>query len=66
MKKISLEELLNKTGSLFQLTNLAARRARELTEGMKDLVEAGPKEKKTSIAIKEIAYGKVKLKKAEK
>ncbi len=66
MKSIALEDLLAKTGSLFKLTNLAARRARELNDGMKNLVEAGPKEKVTSVAIREIADGKVKLTKPEK
>jgi len=62
MPDIPLENLLEKTGSLFKLTNLAAKRAMELNTGMKKLVEAEPNEKPTTIAIKEIADGKVKLK----
>ena len=34
----------------------------ELNSGMKKLVDAGPNEKLTTIAIREIAEGKVKLK----
>jgi len=64
MDEISLEKLLEKEGSIFKLTNLAAARAMELNGGMKKLVEAGPKEKMTTIAIREIAYGKVKIKKS--
>ena len=63
MSDISLEVLLEKVESIFKLTNLAAARAMELNGGMKKLVPAGPKEKMTTIAIREIADGKVKLKK---
>ncbi|MBF0494799.1 MAG: DNA-directed RNA polymerase subunit omega [Candidatus Omnitrophica bacterium] len=59
---ISLENLLTKEGSLFKLTNLAARRALELNSGMKKLVDADPKDKMTTIAIREIAEDKVKIK----
>ena len=57
-----MEVLLQKTGSLFKLSNLAAARAMELNSGMKKLVDAAPNEKVTTIAIKEIANDKVKLK----
>ncbi len=62
MKEIALESLLDKVESIFKLTNLAAARAIELNGGMKKLVDAGPKEKLTTIAIREIANGKVKIK----
>jgi len=62
MEEIALEELLMKTGSIFKLSNMAAMRAMELNEGMKKLVDADPKEKLTSVAIKEIINDKVKLK----
>jgi len=62
MGDVSLEVLLQKTGSLFKLSNLAAARAMELNSGMKKLVDAAPNEKVTTIAIKEIANDKVKLK----
>ncbi|HNX91404.1 MAG TPA: DNA-directed RNA polymerase subunit omega [Candidatus Omnitrophota bacterium] len=63
MERITLEQLLKATnGSIFKLTNMAAMRAEELNSGMKKLVEANPHDKVTTIAIKEIADGKVKLK----
>jgi len=61
-KEIALEDLLARVSSIFKLTNLAAARAVELNSGMKKLVEAGPKEKVTTTAIREIADGKVKIK----
>jgi len=60
---VSRDELMKKVGSLYKLCNLAAQRAIELNSGMKKLVDAEPKEKVTTIAIKEIAVEKVKLKK---
>ena len=62
MTEIEREKLLDKVGSVYKLCNLAAMRAMELNSGMKKLVEAGPKEKVTTIAIKEIAEEKVKIK----
>jgi len=62
MEEISLERLLEKTGSIFKLSNMAAARAMELNSGMKKLVDAEPSEKVTTIAIMEIANDKVKLK----
>ena len=59
----SIEILLKKTGSLFKLTNLAAERAIELNSGMKKLVDGPHGEKVTVTAVREIANGKVKLKK---
>ncbi len=62
MEKALRETLIQKTGSIYKLCNLAAMRAMELNSGMKKLVEAEPSEKVTTLAIKEIAAGKVKLK----
>jgi len=62
MEKVAREELIKKTGSIYKLCNLAALRAMELNSGMKKLVDMDPSEKVTSIAIKEIAEGKVRLK----
>jgi DNA-directed RNA polymerase omega subunit len=66
MKAIARDELLGKVSSVYKLCNLAAIRAMELNAGMKKLVEADPNEKVTSVAIKEIAEGKVKLKSSKK
>jgi len=62
MGDIPREQLLKKVDSLFKLCNLAAMRATELNSGMKKLVEADPKEKVTTTAIREIAEDKVKMK----
>jgi len=61
MEKDAREKLINQTGSVYKLCNLAAMRAMELNSGMKKLIEADPEEKVTTIAIKEIAEGKVRL-----
>ena len=62
MEEVSLEILLNKVESIFKLTNLAAARAIELNAGMKKLVESAVDEKMTTVAIREIANDKVKIK----
>jgi DNA-directed RNA polymerase omega subunit len=62
MKNIGRDELMEKIGSVYKLCNLAALRAMELNSGMKKLVDADPDEKLTTVAIKEIAADKVKLK----
>ena len=62
MEEVSRDKLLEKTGSLYKLCNLAAMRAMELNGGMKKLVDAEPREKVTTIALKEIANEKVKMK----
>jgi DNA-directed RNA polymerase omega subunit len=56
---------MDEVGSIYKLCNLAAMRAMELNVGMKKLVEADPKEKVTTVAIKEIAEGKVKMRAIE-
>ena len=63
MEEVTRDELLHKIGSIYKLCNLAALRAMELNSGMKKLVDADPKEKVTTVAIREIAQDKVKMKK---
>ncbi|MEA3489611.1 MAG: DNA-directed RNA polymerase subunit omega [Candidatus Omnitrophota bacterium] len=65
MEEVFRDKLLEKTGSIYKLCNLAALRAIELNSGMKKLIDADPNEKVTTIAIKEIAEDKVKLKLAK-
>jgi DNA-directed RNA polymerase omega subunit len=62
MERSLRQELIEKTGSIYKLCNLAALRAMELNSGMKKLIDADPSEKVTTVAIREIAAGKVKLK----
>ena len=59
---MSRDKLIEMTGSIYKLCNLAALRAMELNAGMKKLIDCDPSEKVTTVAIKEIAEGKVKLK----
>ena len=63
MKHIERDKLIEKVGSIYKLCNLSAMRAMELNNGMKKLVEAEVNEKVTTTAIREIAEGKVTLKK---
>ena len=65
MEEVERDVLLEKIGSVYKLCNLVALRAMELNSGMKSLVESDPKEKVTSVAIREIATEKVKMKKIE-
>lgn len=56
---IPIEPLLQKVGSIYKLVILAARRALELNEGAPRLVEMDPKAKPSTVALAEIAAGKV-------
>ncbi len=66
MKIIPMEELLNKTGSLYKLVVLASKRAAELNAGAGKLIDASPKMKFGALALEEIKQGKVRLKKETK
>lgn len=62
MAQFSMDELLEKTGSIYKLCNMAAVRAMEINSGAKKLVDAEPNEKVTTTAIREISEDKVVLK----
>lgn len=64
MSYIPIQELLQKTGSMFKLVILASKRAVELNAGAKQLVESEKSTKVSSIALSEILQGKVKIKEA--
>ena len=67
MEKVSipLEKLLKASnGSIYKVAILAAKRAINLTDGEKPLIEK-PGEKVLDTALKEIRDGKIKVKKAE-
>ena len=66
MYKIPMEELLDKTGSIYKLVLLASKRAIELNSGAGKLIEVNPKLKLTTVALEEIRQGKVRLKEASK
>jgi len=61
MSYVPVQDLLAKTNSIYKLVVLASKRAVELNAGAPRLVEADG-EKISSIALEEIAQGKVKLK----
>ncbi len=54
-----MEKLLEKTGSMYKLVILGARRALELSAGAPKLVEADSKMKPGWVALQEIAEGKI-------
>jgi DNA-directed RNA polymerase omega subunit len=64
MVYIPIEKLLDKAdNSVYKLVMLAAKRTLEIAEGQPKLVSADSSLKPSSIALEEIAQGKVKLKK---
>lgn len=56
---------MKKTGSVYKLVVLAARRASELNEGAPKLVDSESK-KTSTIALEEIAQGKVSYRVSKK
>ena len=64
MAYISLQDLLDKSnGSVYKLVVMAARRALEISEGQPKLVSADPGTKPSTVALEEIRFGKVRVKK---
>ena len=63
MGPVSIEDLLNRCGSVYKLVILSAQRAKAVAEGAKPLVQTSSK-KATSIALEEVLHGRV-LYKAE-
>ena len=57
---VPVEKLYERTGSMYKLVIIAAKRALELSEGSPKLVEGiGGKEKPAVTALREIAAGRV-------
>lgn len=65
MLRVALEDLLDKTDSIYKLTVLAARRALELNMGVPKLIETTDKNS-IVVALEEIAEGKISYKDAKK
>lgn len=64
MVYVALESLLDKSGgSIYKLVILASKRALEIAEGQPKLVEVDSSTKPSSIALSEIAEGKLKYQK---
>ncbi len=61
MPYVALETLLDKSGgSIYKLVVLAAKRALEIAEGQPKLVDTNASNKPSTIALYEIAEGRVK------
>jgi len=64
VENIPVEQLLDKAdNSIYKLVMLAAKRTLEIAEGQPKLVSVDSALKPSTIALKEIAEGKVRLKK---
>ena len=59
---IPIEDLLKRTGSIYKLVLLAARRAIEISETGQKLVDISPRVKASTVALEEIKEGKVSYK----
>ena len=58
MTEVKIEGLLKRCSSVYKLVILAAKRAKEVSDGAPALVESPPR-KVTSVALEEILQGKV-------
>jgi len=64
MGYVEREKLLAKSeGSIYKLVNLVAKRALEIAEGQPKLIEANSSVKPSTVALREVAGGKVYAKK---
>ena len=67
MEYMPIEKLLDKAdNSMYKLVLLAAKRTLELVEGQPSVISVNSSLKPSSIALEEIAEGKVRLKKKKK
>ena len=58
MAQVAIEELLRQCNSVYKLVLLAAKRAKEVSEGSPALIDT-PHRKVTSVALEEILQGRV-------
>ncbi|MBN1794228.1 MAG: DNA-directed RNA polymerase subunit omega [Candidatus Omnitrophica bacterium] len=61
MSYAPMEDVIRESQSIYKIVIIASRRAQEISQGSPVLVEVG-KEKPSTIALKEIAAGKVSFK----
>lgn len=64
MARITIEDCLRQVENRFQLVHMTARRVRQIREGSEYLVSS-PKNEDIVVALREIAAGKVVVKKKE-
>ena len=63
MADLPIEDLLHRAGnSIYKLVNMASARALELSAGRRCLVDKPSSEKFTTMALEEIAQGKIEAK----
>ncbi|MFH1790828.1 MAG: DNA-directed RNA polymerase subunit omega [Candidatus Omnitrophota bacterium] len=62
MGEIGIDRLMKGKNSIYKLAILAARRAQEISQGAKSLVECALGMKPTTVALKEIVEGKIDYK----
>ena len=60
MARITVDDCLKRISNRFDLTLVAARRARQIAMGSTPMVDAG-RDKPTVVALRELAAGKVGL-----
>ena len=65
MAYVPLEKMIDKNPSLYKLVLLAAERANQLNQGSKPLIDSSSK-KMSTIALREIYEGKVRIEKENK
>ncbi|HSH87329.1 MAG: DNA-directed RNA polymerase subunit omega [Methylophilus sp.] len=66
MARITVDDCLDNIPNRFQLTLVAAYRARQIANGSDPLVAGAQKDKPTVIALREIAAGKIGVELLEK
>lgn len=64
MARITVEDCLKKVDNRFQLVHMAAKRVRQIREGSEYLVNS-PKNEDIVVSLREIAAGKVSVRKTE-
>jgi DNA-directed RNA polymerase subunit omega len=62
--RITIEDCLKRVNNRFLLVHMAARRVRQIREGSEYLVSS-PKNEDIVVALREVAAGKITLKKKE-
>ena len=66
MKNVSRDELVERADtSIYKLVVMVIKRALELAEGAPRLVDADINAKPTTVALQEVAQGKIKIKKTK-
>lgn len=64
MARITIEDCLKRIDNSFVLVNMASKRVRQIREGSEYLVSS-PKNEDIVVALREIAAGRITLKKPE-